>query len=117
MSDEIQKNISRLAFRHGITLGHLKETGGRELECVLERFDAQAAEIERLRARVEELEQKRISASDAFRMVMALWGAGFREGELECRPSVSDATLKKINDRSERCKSAIISALTWEAKP
>ncbi len=84
---------------------------------VLERFDAQAAEIERLRARVEELEQKRISASDAFRMVMALWGAGFREGELEFRPLVSDATLKKINDRSERCKSAIISALTWEAKP
>jgi hypothetical protein len=75
------------------------------------------AEIERLRSRVEELEQKRISASDAFRMVMALWGAGFREGELGCRPSVSDATLKKINDRSERCKSAIISALTWEAKP
>jgi hypothetical protein len=76
-----------------------------------------ADEIERLRARVEELEQKRISASDAFRMVMALWGAGFREGELEFRPLVSDATLKKINDRSERCKSAIISALTWEAKP
>jgi hypothetical protein len=58
MSDEIQKNISRLAFRHGITLGHLNETGGRELEYLLERFDAQAAEIERLRARVEHLERE-----------------------------------------------------------
>jgi hypothetical protein len=92
--------------------------GGQLIEMSLGEYVARKnAEIERLRARVEELEQKRISASDAFRMVMALWGAGFREGELECRPSVSDATLKKINDRSERCKSAIISALTWEAKP
>jgi len=88
---------------------------------IIEKLSREVCELhadnQRLRARVEELEQKRISASDAFRMVMALWGAGFREGELECRPSVSDATLKKINDRSERCKSAIISALTWEAKP
>ena len=57
MSDEIQTNISRLAFKHGITLGHLNETGGRELECVLERFDAQADEIKSLRARVEVLER------------------------------------------------------------
>jgi len=50
MSDEIQKNISRLAFKHGLTLGHLNETGGRELEWLLLRFDAQAAKIECLRA-------------------------------------------------------------------
>lgn len=55
MSDEIQKNISRLASKHGITLGHLHETGGRELECVLLRFDAQAAKIECLRASNESL--------------------------------------------------------------
>jgi hypothetical protein len=62
MSDEIQTNISRLAFKHGITLGHLNETGGRELECVLERFDAQADEIKSLRARVEVLERVREAA-------------------------------------------------------
>jgi hypothetical protein len=53
MTDDIQQNISRFAFKHGITLGHLNETGGRELECVLERFDAQAAEIKLLRARID----------------------------------------------------------------
>jgi septal ring factor EnvC (AmiA/AmiB activator) len=78
---------------------------------------ASQTDITRLRARVAELEQKRISASDALKMVMALWGAGFREGELERRPAVSNATLQKHNDHAERCKSAIISALTWEAKP
>jgi hypothetical protein len=55
MSEQIQQNISRLASKHGITLGHLHETGGRELECVLLRFDAQAAKIECLRASNESL--------------------------------------------------------------
>jgi len=81
------------------------------------RLRARVEVLERLRERIEECEQRRLSADDARKMVRALWCAGFREGELEHRESVSAATLNKAEIESQRCRDAIISALTWGSKP
>lgn len=49
---------SRLAGKHGFTLGHLHDAGGRELECILERYDMVVAERDALKA---ELSRERLN--------------------------------------------------------
>lgn len=45
---------------------------------------------------------------DAKKLVEALWGAAFRQGELEHRESVSNATLKKNSDAVTSAKAALL---------
>jgi hypothetical protein len=124
-SDHICTYLGEQAMSEKDILSDLKYDNSGEAKLGWERWlmferqtiDRVAAEIERLRARVEECEQRRLSADDARKMVRALWCAGFREGELEHRESVSAAKLNKSRDQSQRCGDAIISALTWGSKP
>jgi hypothetical protein len=118
MSDEIQKNISRFAFRHGITLGHLNETGGRELECVLERFDAQVAEIERLRA-------ERNALKSSAREFLTTLGAAMKTGKFHMNGSADMChfvrqAMQKLDvlafDREEK-RPVGLERLHEEAKP
>lgn len=48
---------SELASLHGLTLGHLHDQGGRELEHILERYDALAARLAEAERLLRDLKQ------------------------------------------------------------
>lgn len=48
---ETEASIRRLAFNLGVTLGRLDQTGGRELECVLQRLERAEADVRALESK------------------------------------------------------------------
>lgn len=75
---------AELSSKHGFTLGHLHESGGRELECILERYECLSQENDRLKAKIDHLQKELQLNLD----VIALW---HRRAEL------AEADNQKLN--------------------
>ena len=53
LEDQNREFVSQVAWRRGITLGHLREDGSRELREIMRRLDGAHEEIDRLRSALD----------------------------------------------------------------